>query len=313
MTKLVAALKLLNHVVAVLRRHETATHGWSGHARFNVLDVPGLRDRSAVVIAHLDELDSAVVIRLYNPHGIQVWIGAMLASCASFDCHHITFVVRMWLSLGVFTLVVLNDEPLLSFFDELSIRLEGGIQHCVTAKHQLCRHCLCSGVHCRIHDGFATCRQNTFETKERIQIPFVLDLRTVNHVVKCLVTFFNHGVRLWIATGDNLLFDATFVIKSFADFSGKFFSFVHSHFCRPWMSCEPMDFQPVGCRAGSLFTDLCHFEESCRRICHSHTMKFNVCFGLFWVAEFAWAHQVNTQCVPGNDFRIGLRWKQTNL
>jgi len=42
-------------------------------------------------------------------------------------------------------------------------------------------------------------------------------------------------------------------------------------------------------------------------------MKFNVCFGLLFVSEFAWTHQVNAQCVPGNDFRIGLRWKQTFL
>jgi len=42
-------------------------------------------------------------------------------------------------------------------------------------------------------------------------------------------------------------------------------------------------------------------------------MKFNVCFGLFRVTEFAWTYQVHTQCVPGNDFWIGLRWKQTFL
>jgi len=32
------------------------------------------------------------------------------------------------------------------------------------------------------------------------------------------------------------------------------------------------------------------FKESCCRIHHSHTMKLNVCFGLFWVAEFARTH-----------------------
>jgi len=59
----------------------------------------------------------------------------MLVSCASFDYYHIAYVVRMWLGLSVFTLIVLNDKPLLSFFNELPICLERGIQHCVTAKH----------------------------------------------------------------------------------------------------------------------------------------------------------------------------------
>jgi len=52
----------------------TIAHGRPGHARFNVPNVPGLRDRSAVVIGNLDELDSAVVMCLCDPHGIQVWI-----------------------------------------------------------------------------------------------------------------------------------------------------------------------------------------------------------------------------------------------
>jgi len=64
------------------------THGWSGHARFNIPDVPGLRDRSAVVFGDLDELDSAVVKHLCNPHGTQAWIWAMLAAFASFDYYH---------------------------------------------------------------------------------------------------------------------------------------------------------------------------------------------------------------------------------
>jgi len=72
--RLAAAPELLNHAVAVLRRCETATHGCSGHVRFSVPDVPGLRDRSAVVIGDLDELDSAVVMHLCDPHGIQAWI-----------------------------------------------------------------------------------------------------------------------------------------------------------------------------------------------------------------------------------------------
>jgi len=131
--------------------------------------------------------------------------------------------------------------------------------------------------------------------------------------VKCLVTSFNHGVRLRIATGNNLPLNTMFVVWSFADFSSKFFSFVHGCFCRPWMSGKPMDFQPVGYCIGGLLTGLNCFEASCCRIYHSHTMKFNVCFGLIFISEFAWAYQVNTQRVPGNDFRIGLRWKQTYL
>jgi len=63
--------RAFNRVATVLRCHVTATHGWSGHARFNVPDVPGLRDRSAI-IGDLDKLDSAVVIYLSDPHGIQV-------------------------------------------------------------------------------------------------------------------------------------------------------------------------------------------------------------------------------------------------
>jgi len=52
------------------------------------------------------------------------------------------------------------------------------------------------------------------------------------------VTSFNHGVCLWIATGNNLAFDITFVRESVADFSIELFSFVHSHFCRPWTLCK---------------------------------------------------------------------------
>jgi len=99
--RLVAALELLNHAVAVLWRCETVTHGWSGHARFNVPDVPGLRDRSAIVIGDLDELDSAVAVCLCNPHGIQAWIWAMLASFCQLwlpphclRCAHVAFVWR---------------------------------------------------------------------------------------------------------------------------------------------------------------------------------------------------------------------------
>jgi len=164
--RLVAALELLNHVVAVLRCHGWQhIDGWSGHARFNIPDVPGLRDHSAIVVGDRDELDSAVVICLCNPHGIQVLIGAMLASCASY--YHITYVARMWLLLSVFMLIVLNDKPLLLFFDELLICLERGIQHCVTAEHQLCRRWACSGMRCRIH-SFPTCCQNTLKSKKRI-------------------------------------------------------------------------------------------------------------------------------------------------
>jgi len=59
----------------------------------------------------------------------------MLASCTSFDYYHIAYVARMWLSLSVFMLIVLNDKLLLSFFNELPICLERGIQHCVMAEH----------------------------------------------------------------------------------------------------------------------------------------------------------------------------------
>jgi len=118
---------------------------------------------------------------------------------------------------------------------------------------------------------------------------------------------------LWIATGDNLPFNATFVLKSLTDFSSEFSSLVHGHFCRPWMLGKPVDFQPVGYHIGGLLTDLDCFKESCCRIHRCHTMKFNVCFGFLFVSEFAWTHQVNAQCVPGNDFWIGLRWKQTCL
>jgi len=48
----------------------------------------------------------------------------MLASCAGFDYYHIAYVARMLLLLSVFTLIVLNDKPLLLFFNELPIHLE---------------------------------------------------------------------------------------------------------------------------------------------------------------------------------------------
>jgi len=79
------------------------------------------------------------------------------------------------------------------------------------------------------------------------------------------------------------------------------------------MSGKPVDFQPVGYHIGGLLTDLDHFEESCCRVHHGHTMKFNVCFGLLFISEFVWTYWVNAQCVPWNDFRIGLGWKQTFL
>jgi len=82
-------------------------------------------------------------------------------------------------------------------------------------EHWLCRRCACCGVHLRIH-GFLKCHQNAFETKERVQIPFVFELGTANHVVKRLVTSFNHRVRLWIPTGNNLALDTTFVGESLA-------------------------------------------------------------------------------------------------
>jgi len=67
--KLVAALELFESRGRSLAMPRTITHGWSGHARFNIPDVPGLRDRSAVVVGDLDELGSAVVAHLCNPHG----------------------------------------------------------------------------------------------------------------------------------------------------------------------------------------------------------------------------------------------------
>ena len=36
----------------------------------------------------------------------------MLAFHARLDYYHIAYVVRMWLALSVFTLIVLNDKPL---------------------------------------------------------------------------------------------------------------------------------------------------------------------------------------------------------
>jgi len=57
--------------------------------------------------------------------------------------------------------------------------------------------------------------------------------------------------------------------------------------------------------------DLDCFNKSCCRICHSHAMKFSVCFRFLFVSELAWTCWVNAQCVPRNDFRSELRWKQT--
>jgi len=53
--------RAFNRVVIILWDHMTVTHGWSGHVRFNVPDVPGLRDSSAI-IGDLYELNNAIVI-----------------------------------------------------------------------------------------------------------------------------------------------------------------------------------------------------------------------------------------------------------
>jgi len=98
--------RALNRVVAVLQRHVTATHGWSGHARFNIPDVPGLRDSSAI-IGNLYELDNAIVIYLSDPHGIEVCFSAMFELCASLDDSHVSHVVRVWSPLSILTLIVL--------------------------------------------------------------------------------------------------------------------------------------------------------------------------------------------------------------
>jgi len=94
--------------------------------------------------------------------------------------------------------------------------------------------------------AFEHATRTSLKSRRESRSRFILDLCTANHVVKCLVTSFNHGVRLWIATGNNLPFDTMFILKTLADFSGEFSSFVHSYFCRPWTSGKPVDFKPIG-------------------------------------------------------------------
>jgi len=98
-------LGAFNCVAAVLQHHVTARHGCSGHARFNIPDVPGLRDSSSIV-GDLYELDSAVVIYLSDHHRIQVWISATLAFPTSIDYCHVFHVVRVWSPLSVLTLIL---------------------------------------------------------------------------------------------------------------------------------------------------------------------------------------------------------------
>jgi len=90
----------------------------AGHAQFNIPDVPGLRDSSAI-IGNLCELDSAVVIYLSYPHWAQAWLSAMLALYTSFDCCYVSYIVRVWSALSVFMLIVLKGKSLLVFLNEL--------------------------------------------------------------------------------------------------------------------------------------------------------------------------------------------------
>jgi len=78
--------------------------------RFNIPDVPGLRDSSAIV-GDLCELDSAVVMHLSYSHWAQVRVSAMLVLQASFDCYHVSYIVRMWSAFSVFTLIVFALDP----------------------------------------------------------------------------------------------------------------------------------------------------------------------------------------------------------
>ena len=87
----------------------------------NIPDVPCLIDSSAVIIGDLDKLDSAIVIYLSYPIWSQVWVMTVLALLAGADCHDVSDMVLMWDACGVFSLLVLSDELLLSLFNALPI------------------------------------------------------------------------------------------------------------------------------------------------------------------------------------------------
>ena len=109
----------------------------------------------------------------------------------------------------------------------------------------------------------------------------------------------NDGVCLGVASCDHLACHPTLILEVVTDFCHEFFSPVHVDLCWPWMSREPCKFQSVGYFVGGLLADLNHFEPSCSRIDHSHTVKRRFMFAF---ANLVRSDEVDAQSVPRNSF-----------
>ena len=119
------------------------------------------------------------------------------------DHHLIANRILVGFASSVFTLIVLKDAILLSFFDVLPVCLERDIQHIISAEDKLRCSCLVCGV-----DGSIDCAshgaENSSPAKLDRQVVFVVDVCCTNEVVKGFVNPFHNGISLWVSSGDNL-------------------------------------------------------------------------------------------------------------
>ena len=85
-------------------------------------DVPCLIDSSTCGV--LDELDSAIVIDLYDPERTFVMWETMFSVPLLFYHNLVVHLVCMRKPLGVLSFIVMKDKLLLSFLEVLPVRLK---------------------------------------------------------------------------------------------------------------------------------------------------------------------------------------------
>ena len=104
-------------------------------AWIQVPDIPCLVDSSAGGV--LLELDRSIVVNGSHSVGSREAVRAMFAVGRKSYHDLVTNLIGVWEALGVFPFVVLKDELLLSILNVLPVRLEGDVEHGISAKHEL--------------------------------------------------------------------------------------------------------------------------------------------------------------------------------
>ena len=165
----------------------------------NIPNVPCLIDCSSISSV-LPELDCAIVVHsVYSVRTLKSWL-SVLPVLILLNHHRVTYLVGMRSSSRVLSLIILANQALPAFFDELPVSFESYIINRIVIKHQLHWCCTRGGMNCGTHrESHGTKNARPVSTG---QVILACDFLYGNHAVNGLVSSLYHRICLWV-TGSN--------------------------------------------------------------------------------------------------------------